>query len=91
MMRGDLDAAGAAYRRGLEINQALAAMDRADVNAQRDLSTSHAKLAGLARARGDSDAARVSYRAALTIAQRTYGMDAVALDLRDRLRSIDSA
>jgi tetratricopeptide (TPR) repeat protein/cellulose biosynthesis protein BcsQ len=91
VMLDDLDTAAAAYRRGLEINQALAAMDRADVNPQRDLSTSHAKLGDLALARGDRDAARVSYRAALTIAQRTYGMDAVALDLRGKLRSIDPA
>jgi len=72
---GDLAAARAAYRAGLDIRTRLAAADPANTGWLRDLSVSHERLGEVAVDAGDLAAARAAYQASLDIRTRLAAAD----------------
>ena len=73
--QGDGPGALAAYRRGLEIRETLAARDPANPQWQRHLSVSHNKIGGVLVVQGDRPGALIAYRMGLHIAEALAARD----------------
>lgn len=90
--QGDLAAALASYRRGLEIAERLAAADPSSAEGQRDLWVSHFKLGQVAIAQGDEAAAAEHLRAVydILVAMDRRGMHLSPADRQwlDRLHAL---
>jgi len=85
MSAGDLAAASALYRTGLDITRAAVQVDPQDAPALRDQSIFHEKLAEAAAAGGDATAAVGQYREALAAVQRMVDADPSSVAARDEL------
>ncbi|MBM3969526.1 MAG: tetratricopeptide repeat protein [Planctomycetes bacterium] len=70
LQSGQVTEALAAYQKGLEISQKLAAADPSDAQAQRDLVFSHAKLGLAYRAAKEPAKSVAAFDQALAIARR---------------------
>jgi tetratricopeptide (TPR) repeat protein len=73
--QGDLAGALASYRGSLEVMQRLADADPSNLDRQRDLSVSQAKMGDVLSARGDLAGALAAYRQALAMMQRLAAVD----------------
>ena len=73
--QGDGPGALAAYRKSLEIREALAARDPANTGWQRDLSVSHRKIGDVLVAQGDGPGALAAYRKGLEIVEALAARD----------------
>jgi tetratricopeptide (TPR) repeat protein len=70
LAQGDGPGALAAYQKGLEIGETLAARDPANTQWQRDLSVSHNKIGDVLRAQAEGPGALASYQKGLEIRER---------------------
>jgi tetratricopeptide (TPR) repeat protein len=82
---GERAAAQEWYGKGLAIRERLAALNPADVQAQRDLSVSYNKMGDLAVAAGERAAAQEWYGKALAIAERLAALVPESLQFADDL------
>jgi len=73
--QGDGTGALAAYRKGFEIREGLAARDAGNTEWQRDLSVSHSKIGDVLVAQGDGTGALAAYRKGLGIAESLAARD----------------
>ncbi|MFM7688410.1 MAG: tetratricopeptide repeat protein, partial [Alphaproteobacteria bacterium] len=73
--QGNLAGALAAYQRGMDIAERLAASDPSNTEWQRDLSVSHEKIGEILQAQGDLAGALAAYQRGIDIAERLAASD----------------